>query len=864
MTDLGGSSRLGPGCVRRIRHFAFQLLVICAGLSLTPCAGAATLPPDKSLRLGWLALRDTTLVQTDSSVDAALGPDGDLYVSGQTFRADIGTPLSFRPEPRDAVVWNTSHSMVARFAPDGTPKYIAYLGGSGPYNNTVYHLAVDSLGFAYVIGMADSLDFPVKNSTGNATPAYIDTYLTKISPDGSSVIYSTLLGGKALEVPGAVAVNGNGEAFVSGMTSSPDFPTLPSDPLCSTPARGTYAFVAKFSAEGHLLFSKRYGPEAGWTIIRAIPDASGGVLIVGNTTATNLPPGLAHRAASATNTSLDGFLAHFDAEGNATFSAYLGGDGTDSVTTVLQAPDGDLLVAAQSNSRDFSGTPAPFSGATNVIRATASVTRLSPDGRDIRWTHRVGTTENSTIQDMVWLPGGSLAALTTVALQQATEIDPVSQSVVLRIDPADGKVLSVTDVPSATRTALALSLRDDGRVRVDGTAVSGVAQSVSQRSMDPVLCDITLNEPGADLAPSVRWVSPNLSVPGTRSPIAAQNVLPVKLNVQDWAGSLWQVQLYDGNVLLGSWNQPPFTVSWTNPPVGIHSLRAILTDQNRVIRGGLRRWTFAQDYLVQDSAMQDRFAARVQISPDGQTLIGSLLGCTPAPPPASSLETCGNSAWFAWSPNQDMTVQCQIASIATPTGQGLNLEVYEGDSVNALTLVTSAAANPPSTQANFQARAGHSYSIHIAALAPTTKANYSVDSGLGLFRLSLGSGFAPVNDRRDAAIVLNGAEVLTRGTTEGATLEPSDGSFSPAQISSTVWYSWSPSQSGPVEVLATPERTGPFAVKVLQDDGTTVTDQTASGGRGPRSSTRSRAGPMQSRSEAGHRAPHSPCGFYPA
>ena len=315
---FGGSTQ--PDLTKTMSKCASSLFSILAFLSLTQCglillapsSAAAELPRGTCHDLGWLGVRGS------QAIDFAMGPDGEVYLCGTTVRRDVGTPLSFQPFPRNTNVWGSypSHSFVARIAPDGTPRFVAYLGGSGPFDDPVLHIAVDSLGNAYVTGMANSSDFPVKNSTGKAGPEHIDTYLVKISPDGRELLYSTLLGGKALDAPQALAVNAQGEAFVAGYTSSSDFQTSPEDLLCESPGLGDHAFVAKFSSEGGLLFSRRYGPAAGWNVQQLLCDAQGGVMLGGLTSAPSLPAGTSGRPGAVTNDYSDGFVAALDALGN--------------------------------------------------------------------------------------------------------------------------------------------------------------------------------------------------------------------------------------------------------------------------------------------------------------------------------------------------------------------------------------------------------------------------------------------------------------------------------------------------------------------------------------------------------------------
>src|SRR5206468_3695516 len=101
-----------------------------------------------------------------------------------------------------------------------------YLGGS--FQDGGSGIAVDKAGNAYVTGTAGSLDFPttpgaLKTATTNAQSP--DAFVTKLDPSGSTLIYSTYLGGSRDDRGYGIAVDSDGNAYVTGTTSSTDFPT---------------------------------------------------------------------------------------------------------------------------------------------------------------------------------------------------------------------------------------------------------------------------------------------------------------------------------------------------------------------------------------------------------------------------------------------------------------------------------------------------------------------------------------------------------------------------------------------------------------------------------------------------------------
>lgn len=168
--------------------------------------------------------------------------------------------------------------------------------------------------------------------------------------------YSTYLGGSNTENVRAIAVDGDGNACVTGDTASTDFATfhaiLPTKP---GGAGGTTAFVAKLNAAGSaLLFSTYLGGtgfrETGYGIAA---DATGGTYVAGFTQSGDFPTLHAFQPTPGGG-SADGFVTKFNADGSLAYSSFLGGNGSsDAAFAVAIDPDGDAYVTGQTDSTDF-------------------------------------------------------------------------------------------------------------------------------------------------------------------------------------------------------------------------------------------------------------------------------------------------------------------------------------------------------------------------------------------------------------------------------------------------------------------------------------------------------------------------------
>ncbi len=125
---------------------------------------------------------------------------------------------------------------------DPVLSYSTYLGGSG--SDLGFSIAVDGSGSAYVTGVTSSTDFPTLNPYQTNNQGVWDVFVTKLSSSGNSLLYSTYLGGSGTDWGNSIALDGSGSAYVTGYTSSTDFPTLNE---FQTDQAQWDAFVTKFT-----------------------------------------------------------------------------------------------------------------------------------------------------------------------------------------------------------------------------------------------------------------------------------------------------------------------------------------------------------------------------------------------------------------------------------------------------------------------------------------------------------------------------------------------------------------------------------------------------------------------------------------
>lgn len=209
---------------------------------------------------------------------------GNVYLTGQT-----GSNLIFATAGADQEAFGGDHdAFVAKLDPAGETLWTTYLGGSGRENGN--DIALDTTGNVYVTGRTTSLNFPILNASQpnrGGVSIISDGFVAKYTSAGTR-LYSTYLGGSGEDLGAGIVADGNGNAYITGLTSSTDFPT--SNAIQATHGGGlSDAFITKYNANGVLSYSTYLGgdhTDKGWGI--GI-DAAGNAYVTGETSSSNFP-----------------------------------------------------------------------------------------------------------------------------------------------------------------------------------------------------------------------------------------------------------------------------------------------------------------------------------------------------------------------------------------------------------------------------------------------------------------------------------------------------------------------------------------------------------------------------------------------
>lgn len=349
----------------------------------------------------------------DYALGIAVDSSGAAYVTGYTDAAFPTTSGAF-----NRTYFGALDAFITKLNPSGSAlEYSALLGERE--DDMGRAIAVDSLGFAYVAGHTNSDNFPVTSAAfqrriGGTT---YDAFVAKINPTASSIEYATFIGGGNHPNPAVtgndmalgIAVDGEGRAYITGATDSPEFPTTPNG--CCDGGGGYDAFISKFSPDGSsLLYSTPIGGtgpggigghDVGHDI--AIDDL-GNAYITGYTEATGYfdpTPGVVGESFSGGRS--DAFVSKVntaweagDPGSSLIYNTYLGGNGEDVARGIGLEPSGNVIVVGWTDSPNFPLTdgafiPIAYRGSDDVF-----ITILNPDATEMLYSTYYGSTFSDT------------------------------------------------------------------------------------------------------------------------------------------------------------------------------------------------------------------------------------------------------------------------------------------------------------------------------------------------------------------------------------------------------------------------------------------------------------------------------------
>ena len=285
----------------------------------------------------------------DRAFGVAVGPDGNVYVGGETTSGDFPILNGAKQPPVDG----TRDGFVTRIDPIGKRVIYSTCFG-GKKDDSVFAIAVDTIGAAHVAGETSSEDIPVSETClkrifgGGRT----DAFVAKLTPQGNRVAYATYLGGSRDDRVNGIRVDVAGNIYIAGETASDDFPVT--NAVQSVYGGGDRdAFMVKlFPDAAEYVYSSYYGGPGDDRAFDVAPDGIGKAYLVGTTTSPNLPMTNSFQATYGGGTS-DGFVVKLDPLGHVIHSSYVGGSGDDFLYAVDTDPSGGGHVSGSTSSMNL-------------------------------------------------------------------------------------------------------------------------------------------------------------------------------------------------------------------------------------------------------------------------------------------------------------------------------------------------------------------------------------------------------------------------------------------------------------------------------------------------------------------------------
>jgi hypothetical protein len=384
--------------------------------------------------------------ESDSGLGVAVDSAHNVYVVGETFSVDLGcatagtSPCLHSPLPNGGNALNrgfpptnprSDDGYIAKLNPSGTGYVLlSYIGGR--INDLATGVAVDATGNIFVSGDTISTDLPVtfgvvqgKCGTdglcnAGASGPQDDAFIASIAANLSGYNYLTYYGGSGKDDASAIAVDSSDDAFVTGNTSSSDFPTH-GTPFQSALAGTQNAFVLKLNPTATVANYSTYLGGSGTDIGLAVAlDSSGDAYVTGQTSSINFP---APNAVQTFGGKTDAFVTVLTPSGSGLlFSTFLGGSGDEDQLggNIVVDSSQNIYVTGDTDSSDFPTKKAITGGGTYGGGSCLNSTNVSvpcPDAFVTTYTSALApdfTITASALSPATVAPGGSATSTITI------------------------------------------------------------------------------------------------------------------------------------------------------------------------------------------------------------------------------------------------------------------------------------------------------------------------------------------------------------------------------------------------------------------------------------------------------------------
>jgi fibronectin type 3 domain-containing protein len=339
----------------------------------------------------------------DRAFAIAVDGSGYAYVTGRTMSSNFPVAL-----PMQTTLAGVANAFVAKLSPTGALVYSSYLGGDG--SDSGNGIAVDTAGNMTVVGSTTSTNFPLAGPLQSTLNGQTNLFISRLNPAGNSFLYSTYLGGSGNDYATAVALDQAGAVYVTGGTTSTDFP------ISSTiqPAIGgnQNAFVMKLSSAGNQIVYSTYLGGSGGTV--AFPESGSGIAVdsagdayVTGTTVSQSFPLFNPLFSTSAGVGIHAFVTELNPAGSALlYSTFLGGSSFDEGTAIAVDSYGNAVAVGYTSAPDF-----PVTNATQASLAggyDAYVTRFNAAGTALLGSTFFGGSASDAANAVAYAPSDAI------------------------------------------------------------------------------------------------------------------------------------------------------------------------------------------------------------------------------------------------------------------------------------------------------------------------------------------------------------------------------------------------------------------------------------------------------------------------
>ena len=411
----------------------------------------------------------------DRAFAIAVDGSGYAYVTGRTMSSNFPVAL-----PRQTTLAGVANAFLAKLSPTGALVYSSYLGGDG--SDSGNGIAVDTAGNMTVVGSTTSTNFPLAGPLQSTLNGQTNLFISRLNPAGNSFLYSTYLGGSGNDYATAVALDQTGAVYVTGGTTSTDFPIF----AAIQPVIGgnQNAFVMKLGSAGNQIVYSTYLGGRGGTV--AFPETGSGIAVdsagdayVTGTTVSQSFPLFNPLFSTSAGVGIHAFVTELNPAGSALlYSTFLGGSSFDEGTAIAVDSYGNAVAVGYTSAPDF-----PVTNATQASLAggyDAYVTRFNAAGTALLGSTFFGGSASDAANAVAYAPSD---AICVVGQTQSVNL-PLVNATQSILAGAQNAFLAVYSVPLTTAPVTPTGLTatpGNASVTLNWTVSSGATSYIVYR-----------------------------------------------------------------------------------------------------------------------------------------------------------------------------------------------------------------------------------------------------------------------------------------------------------------------------------------------------------------------------------------------